>query len=178
MTGTDKPFLHLQAPFAMESLAQEPSSTQLEQEQQENISLLRMLYFLDERHADRPQEEGDSTGVEMHRLELKMDFLLQMLGSLLADRLQLPERASLAINAQGLVFTSPGAASMPQDLLRLSIYLQPLLHRPLIVYGKSTAGEDGCGLSWWHISEQERHWLDRLVFRQHRRAVARKKPPG
>lgn len=174
MTSQDTPLLNLNCPVSWEAVTEPPGHEQLETERAANASALRMLHALDDHNRDSGGDEAEADS-DLLRLELKMDFMMQMLGSLLALRLDLPPRQPLSLSGQGLRWGRVPSGLEPGALVRLSIYMEPMLHKPLIMYG--IVGETPAQLLWWNLSEREQQWLDRLIFRHHRREVARNKKP-
>lgn len=108
---------------------------------------------------------------ELARLELKIDLLMDLVTTLLADKI--PACATVRISGEGLV--------LPADLLapagaRIELYPCRWLAQPLVLDLhdlRCRAGE--CGALWGTPDQGLREVLRRWVFRLHRREIARRR---
>jgi hypothetical protein len=143
-----------------------------------NEQLLRHLAALDE---FRPEggEDDSQTAHDLHRLESKLDLLIDLMGELIARQSALPEAVPVRLCAETLVWTCPsGAAPAPGDRVEAEVFLNARYARPLVMYGtvESVQAEDGdrvrISLHYDGLSEGARSALEKTIFRQHRRLIA------
>lgn len=147
---------------------------QLSAWQQSNIDLLRALATIETVAGDREKELG-AAGKAYERLEAKLDVVLDMLSLLLAERRELPPQQQLILRASGLEWYTEQAPAA-SDAGLLTLYLSPKLPQPLILSARIVACTPaGTGqrvqAEFTHLSEELSDWLERTVFRYHRRAV-------
>ena len=119
-------------------------------------------------------KEFDAAATGEHaagRLEAKVDLLLQLVGELM--RKQQPNLPSVEVilGAQEIVWdTSTPIAVGSQGAITL--FLSPRLHWPLILpVHVSQVQETKIHAKLIHISEDVQEWLERTLFRYHRRAL-------
>jgi hypothetical protein len=138
-----------------------------------NETVLRSITMLEER--DETQVEN-AERAEFNRLEGKVDLLLELLAQMVRNG-ESPARAhSLRLNARGLCWNT--AVAPPADAL-LCIELYPLPAWPLHLTLYARVTDMAQRHRDWRVcariealSVGAKEWLDKLVFRRHRRAVA------
>ncbi|MCC5866891.1 MAG: PilZ domain-containing protein [Gammaproteobacteria bacterium] len=139
-----------------------------------NETVLRSIAMLEEQ--DQTQSDA-AERAELHRIEGKLNLVLELLTELMRERQAEPIRPhSMRLNARGLCWDDAGPVSQGA-LLEFEIFALPAWPVPLTLHGRVTSAEarrDG-----WRacarlegLSTGSRDWLDKLVFRRHRRAVA------
>lgn len=167
-------------PFAWRVLDSVPDTAHLNYWNEYNEAALRSMAALDE-YTNQLPEEHTNQGHDLARLESKVNLVLDLVGQLLAQQLLLPEPVWLKVGVRGIEWSSPQAPAMGAPLL-LQLYLTPTYPRPLelpatvvryeslVVGARSTAAFTGC-------SEPVQDWLEKLIFRHHRRSVAHARAP-
>ncbi|NOX76529.1 MAG: hypothetical protein GXP17_07960 [Gammaproteobacteria bacterium] len=155
-----------------------PDEAALRRYSEENSRLIQAFNVLDE----HPQEAEDSLeGVlpENRRLEAKLDFLMSMLGEMLAAQAHMPEPRPIIMGAAYLHIGGEQQSVGPQggELLVLRLFLDARFPKPLqlpgVVSGEGEMlADDGFTVRFLGISEVLRDELEKQVFRHHRRAVA------
>ncbi|AEK58128.1 PilZ domain-containing protein [Acidithiobacillus caldus] len=140
-----------------------------------NLVLLKAL-LLD---GDGPTKEDDEHGV-LPALHTKIDLLLLMMSKGLRGLEPLPESVYCCMDAQQLRWRGQpaGTPPSPEGPGALALYLRPNMAIPLILPGslmKDLPGSEGdwSGRFAHRLSETVQECLDRLIFRYHRRSVAR-----
>lgn len=141
-----------------------------------NEDMLRMLAIIEERTLEKPDEPG-AASAELLRLEAKVNLLLDMMGQVLSNHVVLPDPVPVRLGAAGMEFahTAPPRAG---EHIVASLYLHPHYPRPLEVMGEVVAANDtGSGAHWVHVGFEQispavQDWLERFIFRRHRRMIA------
>lgn len=131
--------------------------------------LLEALAVLESEAQGRANEEP--LPPELIRLELKIDLLMDLVTTLLADKI--PKRSTVRISSDGLVLP---AAVLKPDCDRIELYPCHWLAQPLVLeLGKIECRDQLCGATWRSPDHGLREVLRRWVFRMHRREVARRR---
>jgi len=167
-------------PFAWRALDAVPDAAHLAYWNEYNEVALRGMAGLDEFSNQSPDEHG-AQGHELSRLEFKVNLVLDLVGQLLAQQLILPETVWLKIGARGVTWSSLEAPALATPLL-LQIYLTPNYPRPLelpatVVNHEVQAVGARCTAAFVGCSEPVQDWLEKLIFRHHRRSIAHTRVP-
>lgn len=138
-----------------------------------NLRLLNALNVLE----DVPQdlEKSPQSLTESIHLDAKLDLILGMLGELLHQQAKIPETSQVTVSAHILVLTEVTAASLPMvgDQLRIRLFLDTRYPQALVLFGAvSAVSATGFSLEISDLSDPVQEQLDKLIFRQHRRAIA------
>ena len=150
------------------------ASGKIEHWQHVNISLLHALATVEAMAGDREKELGLAAKA-YERLEAKVDVMLDMLGRLLAERTETPPEHPLTLWANGLDWLDKNVPEVGHEIV-ICLYLSQKLPQPLML----TASVQSCvqeGDStrvqcvFTHLNAELTEWLERTVFRYHRRAV-------
>jgi hypothetical protein len=146
-----------------------------EERQQSNIALLRALSTLESATSDKESEFGSAAQKTLERLEAKTDMALTLLAGLLANREPLPPAQPISVSAQGMAWLGPTGPE-PGATLLLSIYLSPRFPLPLrltatVITSEPQAEERLTRASFTDLTPEMLDWLERTVFRYHRRAI-------
>jgi hypothetical protein len=134
-----------------------------------NVVVLQALANL-----ESAAKEGDAEHhVDHHvaRLEAKIDLTLTLVGELLRHQVPLPPAVPVALTSEGIAWQT--AESIPAHAKGLvSVYLSRRLPWPLMLPVEVVASQNGqVRARLMHMSEEAQEWLDRTLFRHHRRAV-------
>jgi hypothetical protein len=108
---------------------------------------------------------------EVHRLEHKLDLVIQMLGQLLHTQQTRPASVLLRLGAETIAWRHPAAKVGEQYRVTLFLYESIALPVQAIVEIKDVE-EDWCTAQFVSQSSDEQSAWERWVFRQHRRQVA------
>lgn len=147
--------------------------------QDANEEVLRFIAILDEFHIDGNDEPGSNSGLELNRIEFKLNLLLDMVTQLVTRETDIPETAPITLGAAGIEWIEQ---KPPKEggLVELSLHLHHKYPRPFIVTGQvlnvtPVEGEGGkyrvC-LVFKEMSEVLQAGLEKFIFRQHRRSIA------
>lgn len=139
-----------------------------------NAALLQALAMLEASHT----ASEENTQQPWARLEAKVDLALALLGKLLQAYAQVPDPVPVTLAANGIEWLSAHDPGTAQGIL-VSLWLSPSLPQPIVLPARiANVGKEG--LHWrihaefQHISVETREWLERTVFRYHRRAIQAK----
>ena len=138
-----------------------------------NLRLLNALNILE----DVPQEFEKSPHnlSESIHLDAKLDLILGMLGELLQQQAEIPKSASVTVSAHALSISELNGVDAPVvgDLLRVRLFLDTRYPQALVLYGTvSSTTVTGFSLTLYDLGDLVQEQLDKLIFRQHRRAIA------
>lgn len=124
-------------------------------------------------------EDDVAISQEIARLDLKMNLLLDLVSQLIYKQLELPEKTRVTVSSsyiewQGSQLPSPGVTVFVQA------YIQHGTPKPLCFYGEVVSHQEdydaGCArVCYLGLSGSAQSWLDKLIFRHHRREVAYRK---
>jgi len=124
-------------------------------------------------------EEEAALSAEIERLDRKINLVLDLVSQLVYEQMEIPERCRVTISARDIAWreTSPPPAG---DVLFVRAYIQHGTPKPLCFYGEVTSTDrdarDGmCRVRYLGLSAAVENWLDKLIFRHHRREVAYKR---
>lgn len=167
-------------PLSWRALDAVPDAAHLAYWNEYNEVALRGMAALDE-FTNQPPDEHGAQGHELTRLEFKVNLILDLVGQLLAQQLLLPDTAWLKIGARGVTWTCLEAPA-PATPLLIQIYLTPNYPRPLelpatVVRVDEQAVGARCTATFVGCSEPVRDWLEKLIFRHHRRSIAHTRAP-
>ncbi len=141
-----------------------------------NESVLRAVTMLEE-HDESPAEDAERA--ELHRLEGKLDLALELLAELVRDREPGAPVVTMRFSGEGLCWSSAERLE-PGTLLLTEWFVLPAWPVALKLHARVEASEsrDHDYLLCARLEGQSdtvRDWLDKLVFRRHRRAIAQQR---
>jgi hypothetical protein len=154
----------------------DPDPAELLAIHQSNEQVLRCLTAVEESRGDAVDDDHGPLAHDLARLDFKVNLLLDMMGRLLSRHIPVPDPVPVRISAAGLHWR----AEMPPtsgDPLAVELYLSRRFPSPILLYGRVTSVTQADGLfhvdmDFGELSEPVRNWLEKLIFRQHRRQVA------
>jgi hypothetical protein len=141
-----------------------------------NEAVLRALTMLEE-HDETTAEDHERA--EFHRLEGKVNLVLELLSELVRRNHPGPAQWAMRFSADGVCWYAESEVR-PGDLLLTDWYLLPAWPVALTLYARvvSCHGQGADRLVCASIegaSDTTRDWLEKLVFRRHRRAIAQQR---
>lgn len=156
-------------------LPQPLSAIASEQAAEHAEAMLRTLSLVEENYSDDGEEHG-SNDIPMHRVEAKLQLLLEMVGTLVARQCDLPASQPLRWSRLGLNLTVDAAAAVGDTglvQLQLLPWLPQLLTLPCQVLASGIAdGRQQLWLAITPLSPSLESALERHLFRHHRRAIS------
>ena len=152
-----------------------------------NEQFLRLMTSLDEKLPE--QGEGAEHSTELERLDLKLNVLLDLVGHILRNQLNLPEPENVRLGHSGMEWETL-AAPAPGRQVSIRIYIESSLPNFLQFYCEIEGeleeqnNDDGIERSssvrarYLGLSEPVRDELEKYIFRQHRKKVAYERHPA
>jgi hypothetical protein len=141
-----------------------------------DATVLRLLGQLEEASGE-PREDKAAPEADWLRLEAKLDLLLHVVGTLVAQQRPLPQSEPLILSSRGLVWRCAPRALRPGDRGWVALHLHPALPLPLELPATVVATDDAVSpprawLAFDALAGPLAAALERYTFRRHRRAVA------
>lgn len=159
--------------LAWHPLAALPEAAELAEANRHAAALLVLLGNLDEPPA--PLDESPQLAAHLHRLDQKLDLLLDLMGQWLNRELALPAPQPLRLGLRGVVWQ----AQLPAGPGRVTVYLRAGLPTALELPALLLPLGDGSVLAEFHgLDPAVTDGLERYLFRCHRRAVAQARRPA
>ena len=168
-------------PVEIKVLTEEPDTISITEIQQVNYRVLRQVLTLEEQVTDTQLYHDDSRhGTrDIQRVEAKVDLLLDLLGGLI--QLQIPKPMSRKVIVSN---TAIQIAGIPADFQSQSGWLMVLLYlhaysieplRILVNTGTNMThvGDQQFRMHFAHFTDGERDLLEKIIFRHHRKSIAR-----
>lgn len=169
------PVIHGSFPLTWEVCSDRPNEHAQHVVNEANENTLRNILLLDNRVHDTGDERDEATP-EIQRLEQRLNLVIDLLAQVLSRDLHLPVPVPCEISRDVLLW-SGDALPAPGAGVRASVYLNPNYPRPLCLYGVvETLEPREQGLyvrvRVSALPEPVGEYLDRLIFRDHRRRIA------
>ena len=139
-----------------------------------NAVLLRALATMEIPQLERDNEPGAENEKRLERLEAKLDLALDLLARLLARDTAKPPAYPATLSATAIEWL--GNTTPPSGDLVISLYLDPRLPQPLhlpaaVIASTPTSAGQRTLAEFRRLDEETQEWLERMVFRQHRRHI-------
>lgn len=169
-------------PVSWREVGKDVPAAQILRTHQSNERVLRSLAALDEQRAEAADEEHGYSANELPRLEFKLNLLLEMVARLLAEHVAIPAATPVRMSGSGICWRSPNAPAVG-SLLCIDVYLHPGYPSPITLYGevRQVLPADGgfeVDARYRDMSDAMRSWIEKLIFRHHRRQVAYSRQHG
>ncbi len=177
---TDHLQVTAQLAYHWQALEMPPDAAMLARLDHRNAQVLQTMLALQEHFPDSGEYSTESN-LELARLDLKINLLFELMGELIRRQIELPLPASLSLSAHAARWLQPSMPSIDESGL-LSIYFHPSLPRPVELAVTVTevraieAGHEAGGF-FQGVSLGVKEQLEKLIFRLHRKAVARSRHP-
>ncbi|MEH6616218.1 MAG: PilZ domain-containing protein [Porticoccus sp.] len=159
-------------------VAYQPDDSHLALVNESNESFLRAVSAISEFSKD-VSEDAPSLSQEISRLDLKLNLLLDLVSQLIYKQLDIPEMSRVTISSNGIEWEGKNVPK-PNQTVFVQVYIQRGTPKPLCFYGKVVSNQGNYDLGqakvgYLGLSGSAKTWLDKLIFRHHRRAIAFKK---
>lgn len=140
-----------------------------------NESFLRAVSAIGS-FAAEPADVGEGISQEIARLDLKINLLLDLVSQLIYQQLEIPGRSQVTISSTEIEWLGPNVPE-PGTIVFVQVYIQHGTPKPLCFYGEVISSRQeyasGCVRTrYLGLSGSAQSWLDKLIFRHHRRAIA------
>jgi len=163
-------------PMRWRKAGEEIQPSQLIRINESNEEILRFISVLDDY---RLESSGDSHGPntsDITRIEYKMNLILDLVSQILVHHVDMPAEIPISMSANGIQWKCDEPPNPGQHIF-LDIYFYQNYPRPIVLAGKVQSiekAEHGYNVSasFEYMSDAVRRWLDKLIFRHHRRGIA------
>ena len=146
-----------------------------------NVRLLQVCLTLDDQSAPEKKAEDAQQSVELARLDMKMNLLLDLVGKLVLQNHPRSVPAKLRLNAHGAAWHAPKSQderAKAGDPGIFEVYLHEYLLDPLRLAAKVARIEgDRVEVRFERAPDTVTDLIDKLTFRRHRRQIAVKRQP-
>lgn len=149
------------------------AAARISEAMRENVLTLQALAALESTHTPPAHESERSPSAEQHapRMEAKLDLLLHWVAALLLERHPLPPVSEVSLGTHSVTWHTPVQFKVGDEGV-ISLYLAPRLPAPLSLPVRITSYQNGrAQATLQHLSEEAQDWLDRTLFRYHRRSL-------
>lgn len=152
---------------------EDPSHTELFEEAHRVLAACAIL-----EEARRRRDDEGSVEVELDRLHMKVNIVIDMLGSLIAAGLPRPPALPVWMSAEGLLWLQTDESIIAGTEGLVSVHLHRSLPRPLVLPARiQHSGGGEISARFEHLTHACQSELERHVFLRHRRAVAGSRTP-
>ncbi|MFT4518771.1 MAG: hypothetical protein ACI9JM_001156 [Halioglobus sp.] len=122
-------------------------------------------------------EDDNAMSQEIARLDLKINLLLELVSQLIYTQLEIPDKRRVTVSSSDVSWDDSGQLPTPGSTVFVQLYIQHGTPKPLCFYGEVISSQDeydtGCArVCYLGLSGSAQSWLDKLIFRHHRREVA------
>ncbi len=168
--------LHYQEVVPVEwELLEQPIDAALQQRyRHDNAILLQGLLVVDEQPVIEHDEEYSALGQELQRIDHKLNLILELLSQTLRSWRSLPPPVPIRLTVDGVEWRCDQELPAGQPIL-LRLYLSPVFPNPFVATGivQPGRGDGAVSVCFDELGGPVGEALEKLVFRQHRRRVAR-----
>jgi len=164
--------------WSMEILSALPATPALLRLDAQNMqTLITDASLGDSRRSPDLTDENATILAELHRLEFKVDVLLQLVAQILARNAALPPASPVSLYARGMEWPATGADPVAGSAVRVCLYINPAFPQPLQFIGVACLARREGDRIWsrimWHgVAPAVTDLLEKLIFRHHRRQIA------
>jgi len=163
-------------PMRWKEVGKEIPVSQLVRIHESNEEILRFISVLDEYRSESPSEAYGAGPGDLTRIEYKMNLILDLVSRILVHHVDMPRMIPVRMSGTGILWKCDEPLNPGQYVL-LDIYFYQKYPRPIVLPGKvqsveKTGNEYDTWVSFEYINDTVRRWLDKLIFRQHRRGIA------
>lgn len=164
--------------IAWSKIDYQPDEPHLALVNESNESFLRAVSAISE-FSKETSDSNPALSHELARLDLKLNLLLDLVSQLIYSQLDIPDISRVTVSSSQVDWQD-GNVPEPGSTVFVQVYIQRGTPKPLCFYGEVVSSPDDYRSGWAKVrylglSESVQVWLDKLIFRHHRREVAYKK---
>lgn len=154
-------------------------TNQLERWMHADLALLRALAVLDSNQPEAERDTATSANKILDRLEAKTDLALALIIQLLGQQTILPPTCTVILRASTIEWIADQSPPVGANIV-VSVHLSPKLPLPLVLPATVATSEDTPAGTRTRahltgLDEEVQDWLERTLFRHHRRMVQQKR---
>lgn len=164
--------------IAWSKIDYQPDEAHLALVNESNESFLRAVSAISE-FSKETSDSNPALSHELARLDLKLNLLLDLVSQLIYSQLDIPDISRVTVSSSQVDWQD-GSVPEPGSTVFVQVYIQRGTPKPLCFYGEVVSSPDEYRSGWARVrylglSESVQVWLDKLIFRHHRREVAYRK---
>jgi hypothetical protein len=150
-----------------------PAAEELMRLRDANLTVLNLVAAVEEHRTDAGDEESAS-GLDLLRLDAKLNLLLELMQRMAARDREPPARRPVRLNAHGVALPADAAAPVVGSTVSACIHLDACRAMPLELPARvmELSDPEWRLLAFIEPGPAMEEAMDRLVFRYHRRQVA------
>ena len=161
--------------LSFEVLDNLPSMEMLENLSNANEEALRSLFFIGEFAATGPENDQE-LGQDIQRIEMKLNFLIGLFAEQLMLQKGTPGRRDVRITPQDISWSDKSGLD-EDELILLRLFINDNFPKELVFCCRIKVRDiDDFGAQvraiFLHASESSIYWLEKYIFKMHRRRVA------
>jgi len=175
-------------PLMWETFETKPSPAEIAVIHNSNEEILKAIYVLGEGYVEI-EDAHNTLAQQVMRMDAKISFLMDMVGQLLAKSLIIPESRAVSLSSTGMEWVDTHAPEI-NAYIHVQLYLKLKYPKPVILPAVVTSVADSSldssldflleksaqefkiAVSFESLSASFEEWLERLIFRHHRRLIA------
>ncbi|MBT7409894.1 MAG: hypothetical protein HN826_09355 [Methylococcales bacterium] len=166
-------------PIGWQVLESIPQTIFLNEMNLQNDHLFRLLMHHNDHQTATLELDKQSHHPDLSLLELKVDVLIGLMSEWIKDNKKLPDKNKVWLNANGMEWQSNSLPKLNQQVL-VSLYLSQRIPSPICFIGKIDClrerdNQTTATINFENLEENIQNSLDKYIFSQHRRAIARQK---
>ena len=149
-----------------------------------NEAFLRDVNVIGDTAAQKDAPDS-ALGQELLRLDLKLNLVLDLVSTLVYHELDIPHTSFVRVSSDDVAWSGASADDVPEpgSTVYLELYIQRGLPKPLCCYGEVVTDPDAYAEGqargrFVGLTGAARAWLEKLIFRHHRREVAYRRSAG
>lgn len=156
----------------------EPDDSHLALVNDSNEAFLRTVSAISE-FAKDVSEDSPVISQEIARLDLKLNLLLDLVSQLIYQQLEIPEMSQVTVSSNDITWSGENLPGVGATVF-VQVYIQRGTPKPLCFYGEVVSSPEDMAqgrtrVSYLGLCGSAKAWLDKIIFRHHRREVAFKK---
>lgn len=156
----------------------QPDDSHLALVNDSNEAFLRSVSAISE-FAKDTSEDSPVISQEIARLDLKLNLLLDLVSQLIYQQLEIPEMSQVTVSSNEIIWAGENVPASG-SIVFIQAYIQRGTPKPLCFYGEVVSNPEDIAQSctrvrYLGLCGSAKAWLDKLIFRHHRREVAFKK---
>jgi hypothetical protein len=174
-------FYRRKVPLSAIRISEEDLESQLAELNYQNEQILKTLLLWNEKIVD-PGEEQSGTDSVLMQLDFKVNVMMELLGYYLAQNSKLPREKQIMLNSSSVHWIQEEEVEFKEnDYLLVQLYLKSEYPKPVSFPTQCALIEKQDNLcqitsNFYGFSESVVDQLDKLIFREHRRNIALRKP--
>lgn len=167
--------LSAQLPLTWRETANILSSYERDKCMHSNVKLMQLLALIEGTPPITELEFEPGVISALERLEGKIDLALELLTRLIAHQFPLPPSVPVVLGAAWIEWDTVFVPAQQQNI-EISLYLSPKLTQPLLLPARVAWTREANGgfrvhADFFELTAETQEWLERTLFRYHRRAI-------